>query len=307
MCVTKRANAATPPAVIASTALPKLQQYYDEAAQNVSEEERPDMIDVLNAHVAKQAQKNWQPEDEEYKVYELVREGHTVFKKRSYALLYFYWVVIAIGLLRGPSIPFVLGAFLSAYVYMELYSAVLHIVLDNPAFLRIPGLDEPCLEFQMHHFIPHEITVRRYRDIAGDLNTIVGVIFLIQTYIYGGLKDGRVMCVLAAGGAMAYVGQLAHRQAHMLPSKVSPYVRPFQEMGLLVNPALHRAHHRTYTQGFAILGGWSEPLVTFLFNKVVPSQFIWLALFLVMTIVGMTGMVEAYLHTYDAIAARVLA
>lgn len=135
MCVTKRAMSPTGATTATTTTtttssssakdkgLPKLQQYYDETAQN--EKDRPDMIDVLNAHCEKQAKKDWKPTDEEYAVYQLVREGATVFKKRWYPLLYFYWVVIAIGILRGPSVPFILGALVASYCYMEIYGAVL--------------------------------------------------------------------------------------------------------------------------------------------------------------------------------------
>jgi hypothetical protein len=156
----------------------------------------------------------------------------------------------------------------------------------------------------MHHYIPHEITVRRYRDIAGDLNTIVAIIFVVHLFLYDWLKDGRVMCVVASVGAMAYLGQFAHRQAHMLPNKVHPWAAVLQKMGLLVDPALHRAHHRSYDRGFAILGGWSENIISTLYNHVVPSHYIWLALFAFMTIFGISCVVEAYLPLYDAMVAR---
>lgn len=226
-----------------------------------------------------------------------------VFKKRSYPLLYFYWSIVLVGLLRGPSIPFILGALVLTYMYMELYGAVLHIVLDNPTFLNLPVIGEPCLEFQMHHFIPHEITVRKYADICGDLNVIVSILFAIHMLLYDGLKDGRVMCVVAAGGANAYFGQWAHRQAHMLPNARHPVAVKLQEWGVMVSPDLHRAHHRTYDRGFAILAGWSECIMTPLFSLI--SQWIWLALFAAMTVGGIACCVELYLPLYDYLAGQV--
>jgi len=301
MCATTRAAPATPPAAVASTknSSSSTKHYYDEAG--LEPQEKGDAIDQLNAFMTKQAQKEWSPDNEDYKVYEMIREGHVVFKRRSMALLYFYWAIICVGLLRTPSLPFLLGALASTYAYMEVYSAVLHIVLDNSAFIRIPGLDQPVFEFLAHHILPVEIAQRRFRDICGDLNVIVGVIFLINLLVCDCLKDGRVMCVVAAGGAMAYLGQFAHRQAHMPPGKVNKFVTWLQEVGLLVSPTLHRAHHRTYDRGFAILGGWSEGVVTWVYREVVPSGWVWLGLFVLMTVGGLPAVVRVYIPLYDAL------
>ncbi|TFJ83869.1 hypothetical protein NSK_004966 [Nannochloropsis salina CCMP1776] len=301
MCVSARSETATPPAAVSDTsASGSIKRYYDNAGLGRQD---GDAIDQLNAFMTKQAHKVWSPDNEDYKVYEMVRQGHVVFKRRSMPLLYFYWATILVGLLRTPSLLFLAGALASTYVYMELYSAVLHIVLDNPAFIKVPGLDQPVFEFLAHHILPVEIAQRRYRDICGDLNVIVGLIFAINLLLFDWMKDGRVMCVVAAGGAMAYLGQFAHRQAHMPPSKVSPFARALQDAGLLVSPHLHRAHHRTYDRGFAILGGWSEGLITTLYHHVVPSQYVWLALFAVMTVFGLAGVVKIYIPAYDAFVA----
>jgi hypothetical protein len=308
MCATTRAASATPPAAVSTTSTSSSsgsssnKHYYD--AAGLEPQKEGDTIDQLNAFMTKQAEKEWSPDNEDYKVYAMIREGHVVFKHRSMVLLYFYWMIICVGLLRTPSLPFLLGALASTYAYMEFYSAVLHIVLDNSAFIRIPGLDQPVFEFLAHHILPVEIAQRRFRDICGDLNVIVGVIFVINLVVFDLLKDGRVMCVVAAGGAMAYLGQFAHRQAHMPPGKVNKFVGWLQEVGVLVSPTLHRAHHRTYDRGFAILGGWSEGVVTRLYREVVPSGWVWLALFVAMTVGGLPAVVKVYLPVYDAVVGQ---
>lgn len=50
-------------------------------------------------------------------------------------LLPLTWGFCAHGMLTAPSLPFLLGAFVTTYLYIELYGAVLHINLDNPNFL----------------------------------------------------------------------------------------------------------------------------------------------------------------------------
>lgn len=115
-------------------------------------------IDKLNAMARKRSSENTlAPSDPDWMMHELVRQGKPVFKHRSMALLYLYWGLTAYGLLTAPSLAFALGAFLVSYLYIEAYGAVLHVNLDNPAFLHLPVLWEACLEFQFHHVIPNEI------------------------------------------------------------------------------------------------------------------------------------------------------
>ncbi len=72
-----------------------------------------------------------------------------VFKHRFWPLLYLYWAYTAYGIVTAPSLAFAIGAFILTYIYIDLYGAVLHIVLDNPNFLKLPLLGEACLEFQV--------------------------------------------------------------------------------------------------------------------------------------------------------------
>lgn len=64
-------------------------------------------------------------------------------------LLPLFWGFSAFGIAAAPSWPFLLGALVLTYLYIELYGAVLHVNLDNPNFLTLPILWEPCLEFQV--------------------------------------------------------------------------------------------------------------------------------------------------------------
>lgn len=147
-------------------------------------------------------------------------------------LLPVFWSFCAYGAATAPSLPFLLGAFLLTYLYIELYGAVLHVNLDNPNFLvrvffwgvsisrwaegdskgggergritlfprlihphptpthththqqTLPVLWEPCLEFQWHHFVPHEICVRSYPQICADM-----CVHTFYMYIYTHAKQ----------------------------------------------------------------------------------------------------------------------
>ena len=157
------------------------------------------------------------------------------------------------------------------------------------------------MEFQFHHVIPHEITVRTYRHIAADLNGIVGLELGWHVVLFGGLLNPAVRCIVCCAIANAYLGQLSHRQAHMLPEKRDPIVNVFQRLGLMLEPDTHRRHHKTYDQGFPILVGWCDALVTFLFQKVVGPQWIWLALFLAMTFGGIVVVAALYLPLFATV------
>lgn len=79
-------------------------------------------------------------------------QSQKVFKHRIWPLMYIYWAYTVYGILTGPSLAFALGAFVLTYLYIDLYGAVLHIVLDNPNFLKLPLIGEACLEFQVRCF-----------------------------------------------------------------------------------------------------------------------------------------------------------
>ncbi|TFJ81437.1 hypothetical protein NSK_007398 [Nannochloropsis salina CCMP1776] len=255
-----------------------------------------DIVDRLNVQAKHLAAKTiGVPGDEHYACLQMVKQGATVFKHRIWPLMYIYWAYTVYGILTGPSLAFALGAFVLTYLYIDLYGAVLHIVLDNPNFLKLPLIGEACLEFQFHHIIPHEITVREFRHIAADLNGIIGLEYGVNLILFNGLTDPAYRCVACCAVLNAYLGQLAHRQAHMRPEKRDAVVAVLQDLGLMVTPDTHRRHHKTYDQGFPILSGWSDAPVTFLYQYVVPSQWVWLAMFVLLTFGGIAGLIRLYL------------
>lgn len=52
---------------------------------------------------------------------------------------------------------------------------------------------------QWHHIIPHEITDRRYKDIAGDLNVLVAILLALHLAVYNGLQDPAQRYALILG------------------------------------------------------------------------------------------------------------
>jgi hypothetical protein len=57
--------------------------------------------------------------------------------------------------------------------YIDFYSGVLHVALDNPRFVRLPLIGVPCVEFHWHRSFPYDISTRRLLDVWGDLNVLL--------------------------------------------------------------------------------------------------------------------------------------
>jgi hypothetical protein len=135
----------------------------------------------------------------------------------------------------------------------------------------------------------------------------VGIEFGVHLLAFNGLADARLRCLVCSGVAMAYLGQWAHRQAHFVASQRHPVAAFLQKWGLLVSEEMHRAHHRTFDEGFPILSGLSDAPVTALFRLGLPGQqYFWLVLFLAMIFGGLAAVSALVLPLYDA-AARVIA
>jgi hypothetical protein len=65
-----------------------------------------------------------------------------------------FWALIAYCLSQSPSVPFAIGALVIMWFSVDLFGAVLHVVLDTAAFVNFPLIGAGCLEFQWHHAIP---------------------------------------------------------------------------------------------------------------------------------------------------------
>ena len=59
-----------------------------------------------------------------------------------------------------------------AFFCYDLFSGVLHIVLDDPHNIEVPLLGQPALEFQWHHRLPHDITAKDFTDVVSFLSRL---------------------------------------------------------------------------------------------------------------------------------------
>jgi len=240
-----------------------------------------DMNDWLNAMVDHRVAKA-RTSDEEMSV-ELAwvaGRDHKVYQRRFKPLVYATLATIVAGFALAPGLLPLVVTFVALYFYIDFYSGVLHVVLDNPDFCRVPLLDVPCVEFQWHHTYAYDISTRKLTDVWGDLNPLLAIKAVVLFIVLG--PSRLALMVLGVGMFWAYVNQFAHRMAHASVSSRPAWAQWLQRRRLIVPPAVHHAHHATYDTSYPVLSGHSRHLIDRLL-KWVPNKWVWLIVFLAMS------------------------
>lgn len=170
---------------------------------------------------------------------------------------------------------------LVSYFWYDLYSGILHVVLDEPKNISLPFIGQPCLEFQWHHFIPSDIAREHFLDVAGDLNIAVSIMATLHI-VWSSSWISRPYCTMFAGLKllMAWFGQYSHRSAHSpRPKTLSPITKFLQRAGLMISNKAHKAHHKPpHDEDFCLLGVM-EPVIEFM-RHYIKNRYVWLGIFL---------------------------
>jgi hypothetical protein len=217
---------------------------------------------------------------------------HAVYQRRFKPLVVAFLVAGVLGIAQSPSLLALAVAFVAMYVYIDFYGGVLHVVLDHPGFVRVPGLDVPCVEFQWHHTYAYDIATRSLFDVWGDLNPLLVIKTICLFAVFG--FDSTAMMVAGVGYFWGYANQFAHRLAHTAPRKRPKLGTWLEERGILIPPDVHQVHHQHYDRSFPVLSGHTGPLIQSML-RVVPNRWVWLALFVVLTAVDLIAL-TALLH-----------
>ena len=239
------------------------------------------MNDWLNAKVderieqARQSGESMSPE-----LAWVAENEHTIYQRRFKPLVFAVLATIVAGFALTPSIPALLFTFVALYFYIDFYSGVLHVVLDNPAFCNLPVVGVPCVEFQWHHTFAHDISTRKLTDVWGDLNPLLAMKSAVLLAIMGPTR--MVLMVAGVGFFWAYVNQFAHRMAHARISQRPAWAQWLQARHILIPPKVHQTHHKTHDRSFPVLSGLSRRPIEWLL-KLIPNQWVWLVTFLLLT------------------------
>jgi len=205
---------------------------------------------------------------------------HDVYQKRFKPFVFVVLALCAYGLAQTTQPLALLATVLFLYFYIDFYSGVLHVVLDNPKFVTLPLIGVPCVEFQWHHTLPYDISTRRLLDVWGDLNVLL---LAKSVFLFGicGFTTTAFM-VAGVGYGFGYANQFSHRLTHTAPKNRPKLATWLQERWLLLPPEIHHVHHNDHTESFPVLNGHSRGLVQGMLG-IVPNGYPWLVLFMVLT------------------------
>lgn len=212
-----------------------------------------------------------------------VLEGnHTVYRKRFTAFPVMMTIFGVCVILFNFSWVTPL-AFVASFVWYDFFSGVLHIVLDNPDFINLPLLGQPCLEFQWHHHIPNDLSSKSFLEVCGDLNVVILILSTIYLAPMIGFEYRSPIALTLVGCKliMSYFGQLCHCMSHTPVHKRPQWVIYLQDAGLMISPKEHGLHHQSYDGSFCIGSGLCNPALTWLLDNFTSNKWFWLAFFFV--------------------------
>jgi len=213
--------------------------------------------------------------------------GFPVYQPRSHALVWAYCCVASLMLARGaPQLGVPMTVLCAAVMFLayDLYSGVLHVVLDHPGNIALPFFGQACLEFQWHHHIPDDICKKDFWDVLGDLNVVVGLLTAIH-FCWSSQWGADPLALVLTGCKlfMAYFGQYSHKSAHNVNHR-GPVAKALQRAGLMISTKEHARHHAPpYELDFCLVGV-CNPVIDAM-RQVTTHPTVWLGLLVVWSVV----------------------
>ncbi|MEM9728363.1 MAG: fatty acid desaturase CarF family protein [Myxococcota bacterium] len=222
---------------------------------------------------------------------------HCVYQRRFKPFVFLIIAVSIYGIAQTSSPLALLVTFVAMYFYIDFYSGVLHIVLDNPRFVNLPLIGVPCVEFQWHHTFAYDISTRTIFDVWGDLNVLL---LAKSIFLFGILgPTTTAFTVAGVGYALGYANQFSHRLAHTAPRRRPKFAVWLQEHRILLPPEVHHQHHADYTQSFPVLSGHSRGVLQWMLQRL-PNGYVWLALFLILSALDLVAIAWLFDHIWSS-------
>jgi len=250
-----------------------------------------DIVIEKSKHIVEESQKNGTELPPE--VIEVVKNGAIIYKKR-WLFLPVIWTLVNVSLVLynyDRPITIMISAILM-FIWYDFYSGVLHIVLDEPSFIKLPLIGEACLEFQWHHHNPTDLASKSFLEVCGDLNlviTLYGFLYLVP-YCGFAYRTPLALCLVGCKLLMAYFGQLCHCMSHTPTNHRPKWVNILQDAGFMISSKEHGKHHQTYDNNFCIGSGLCNGLLSWCLKNITNNKWIWLFTFLLISFVDVPVM-----------------
>ena len=128
----------------------------------------------------------------------------------------------------GASAAACAALLLAAFLYVDILSGFLHVVLDNPAFATWPLIGPGAVGFQRHHHHPMGITVYPLANFVQE--HLGGMALFMATGLVpakwsAGARTPELRLFLVVAVALSCAMMASHRWSHTMPSKLAPPVR----------------------------------------------------------------------------------
>jgi len=177
--------------------------------------------------------------------------------------------------------------FITAYFLIDVFSGLLHMVLDNPWFAEHPNpLQAPAIGFQEHHLNVNLIGKLSLQQHLSPMAIPVVVVTLLGQWFANNVRSDQdvgclySVCSLSVAFFLVLM-QMAHRWSHIAKDKRPYGVNTLQDWGILVSAAEHSKHHRPpYESHFCIMSGKMNvllnPFVRYVLHQ---NSKLWLPIF----------------------------
>lgn len=212
---------------------------------------------------------------------------------RIFTIILSVFVIISIIRIQFTEIGLgtALIVFLIAYVYTDLLSGVLHIILDNERSLNLSIVSSLARGFQEHHRTPNTIHEMSLYDHLYTMH--LPLVMAFPPVVLMNFNMGYFVYLNFV--IMLHLMQMAHRWAHMPSSRVHFIVKFLQHVGLLVSRKNHLTHHdNVYNTNFCIMNGWFNAPLNFAVRKFGRTSHGWIAVFL--SLVALAFIVPAIIY-----------
>jgi len=190
----------------------------------------------------------------------------------------------------------------ATFLWVNLYSTILHYALDADEFTKLPIVGKAFVTFQSHHFPKWINTIHRkpIYDLVGELNPMA-IINIVSPLLFFWLHTREVFVAWGVYMVIGSYAMICHRWAHA-PASTKPRIATvLQRAHLALSPTEHWAHHAQavnpqgrFVPNFDLSFGWSNPV----FNrvlKVFPSPRFWLG-FIAVTTISQVWALATLLH-----------
>ena len=154
-----------------------------------------------------------------------------------------------------------------SFIFSDMISALVHIYLDNSKIVFDGTItDFNRLGFQVHHLYPN------YQWLMDDdyhpqyeCNTIFPLVIILS--ILNNIIFGSIFIQFTLAHCLLF--QFGHYCCHAIThgKKVPLFVYKLQKLGILIKPLDHQNHHKMLVSDYAILNGWTNPLLNVVFRK----------------------------------------